>query len=605
MPLLYSRQTLDPTLAPRLLLLSLIVIVLLIFFYAGLSKKMPVRIPGVPFFLAYLFYLLTGLASLFVAINPSEGLFDLSRTFLMIVFLFLLIQIFGRHERVIPFIVGLVATSAIIASLIGISEYFRLVYGKPQAELYDALYNVKGLMGHKNQFAIFLFLTIPFVLFGTISLRKKLRILSGTALALVFLTIFLVQTRSVWIAVVLFMLLSLTLYLIGPGRVMKIEDHLKSWITLLAGVTLAALATGIYIHKDQDAAQVVQYKLKSIYNLDSESNRGRIEMGRATIAMIADKPLLGFGAGNWKINYPPYYARYQGVEYKKWRRPHNDFLWVFAEKGIFGLVSYVSLFVFLLAYCIRIILSDAVSMEKRLFSAFLFSAIIGYMVISNFSFPLERLASQVYLCLIMALVLHMYAETTSGIGASVGHKLIKGIVRAVFPLLLFIFYYGISLTRSDYYAFHLNNAYSSKDYKASILLSHKAFSPLHTLDQLSNPYHFHSGYGLFFEGMTIEAKDDLREADYYHPFNYMVLSNLAALEARMKEYDVAVVHYRKALAIYPFHMKSRYNLSMALYRQGDLDGALKELLKVKVENNDDSFTDLYNTLLARIDGSPQ
>jgi len=64
-----------------------------------------------------------------------------------------------------------------------------------------------------------------------------------------------------------------------------------------------------------------------------------MQIALATIEMVKDNPVIGVGAGNWMINYPVYYAQYQGLEFKNWRRPHNDYIWILAEKGFLGLIS--------------------------------------------------------------------------------------------------------------------------------------------------------------------------------------------------------------------------------------------------------------------------
>lgn len=70
-----------------------------------------------------------------------------------------------------------------------------------------------------------------------------------------------------------------------------------------------------------------------------ESNR--LQFLRVTGAMIAEKPLSGFGIGGWRQEYP---VRAQGLETAFMSTPHNDYLLYGSELGVTGLILLAWIF---------------------------------------------------------------------------------------------------------------------------------------------------------------------------------------------------------------------------------------------------------------------
>ena len=69
---------------------------------------------------------------------------------------------------------------------------------------------------------------------------------------------------------------------------------------------------------------------------NGESNR--LQFLRVTGEMIAEKPIVGFGIGGWRQEYP---VRAQGLETAFMSTPHNDYLLYGSELGVIGLILLV------------------------------------------------------------------------------------------------------------------------------------------------------------------------------------------------------------------------------------------------------------------------
>ena len=75
---------------------------------------------------------------------------------------------------------------------------------------------------------------------------------------------------------------------------------------------------------------------------DLRENLGRSHIWQANLAMIRERPLLGWGYGNYKKFRDPYYQRYPEADTTA--HAHNNFLQIGVEGGLLGLGAFVYLF---------------------------------------------------------------------------------------------------------------------------------------------------------------------------------------------------------------------------------------------------------------------
>jgi len=90
--------------------------------------------------------------------------------------------------------------------------------------------------------------------------------------------------------------------------------------------------------------QAVKDKNKSAASLSNPFKgvpfEWRIDVYRGTLQMIADRPLLGVGPGNFPLVYP----RYRDKKFIIFiNETHNDYLQFASEMGIFSLVAFLVL----------------------------------------------------------------------------------------------------------------------------------------------------------------------------------------------------------------------------------------------------------------------
>ncbi len=97
-----------------------------------------------------------------------------------------------------------------------------------------------------------------------------------------------------------------------------------------------------------NAGDGVRERAGEIVDLNAPANLARSRIWQANIAMIQDRPLFGWGYGNYKQFRGPYYAQYPEVGPAGWAgnssaHAHNTFLQLWVDGGWLGLVAFVAL----------------------------------------------------------------------------------------------------------------------------------------------------------------------------------------------------------------------------------------------------------------------
>lgn len=109
---------------------------------------------------------------------------------------------------------------------------------------------------------------------------------------------------------------------------------------LLVVIGMVFLAS---VENTRDRIGEAIYQLKTV---DSPSIHGssmglRIVMWRVTLKMIADKPFLGSGSGSYKYDYAKHINELVGWQKFVSDNPHQQYMHIWAEQGIIGLVIFL------------------------------------------------------------------------------------------------------------------------------------------------------------------------------------------------------------------------------------------------------------------------
>jgi O-antigen ligase/tetratricopeptide (TPR) repeat protein len=130
---------------------------------------------------------------------------------------------------------------------------------------------------------------------------------------------------------------------------------------------------------------------ESVFSAGYPTNKARIEIWKSTVRLIEDHTVLGVGAGQFRVTFPPYRnpeeARMPGLmgAETEVRDPHNEYLWSTAEGGVVGGI----LFLLFLATALR-------------GSMFWAGTLAAFAVLALFRSPLHNPAAAVILFLSLA-----------------------------------------------------------------------------------------------------------------------------------------------------------------------------------------------------------
>jgi len=201
-----------------------------------------------------------------------------------------------------------------------------------------------------------------------------------------FLAVSLISTACLWMRfkknryTVLF-LLPISI----QGYALLLSDSRAGWLAAISGmVSLWILNKGKFNLKAKGWFIICFLSvivIGGLYKYKPQSANGRLLVWQVTMDMIADNPILGHGIGGFNGNYMHYQANYFSehpesayVQYSdNIAYPYNEFLHVWADQGLVGLLLLLSLLIFTLK----------LPAQNSVYKA----AIIGYIVFAQFSYP--------------------------------------------------------------------------------------------------------------------------------------------------------------------------------------------------------------------------
>lgn len=561
-PVLHLNSIPDTVLMPRLLLVNLVVFGF--YLYTNLRKEqdsIDVSILRNPIILLHGGLSIVTLASIFWAINPEEGLFDVFKTLTLTMLVFTAAQVLIKSDNWFYRLTQLVVITSFVTSAIGFYQYLEYVLPDPDREidgLSSALYLVSGIMGHKNQLSIALMLYIPFLIFGILRFDHIWSVSAIFSLGLNLLLIFILETRSVWVGTVLGMSFLIVVPLFYR-KSLKINRNIRNlFIGLIVvgtisvgGLIVAAVSSDGSIHK----------KIDTLSNPENSRNIHRINTWKMSLNMSLDKPVTGVGAGNWKIVAPSYHKD-AGISLKNfnWMRPHNDFLWMLTEKGIFGLLIFILIFFFAF-YGVFKVIRTGKNADKKLFVLLISGGLVGYMVVSFFTFPVERIHHQVFLAIYLAAIIvsgHRVGKENES------KSYVKKLIIAIWLISLGGAVYSLEMIRMERHLYKANIALNDENWESVIKEAKLSSSIFRNIDHDNIPVEWYLGMGYFKTGKFDLAKKHYKKAIKASPYNPVVLNNYGQLLVETGNYKEARMVLTRVLNLTPIIRKQLLILLRAI-----------------------------------------
>jgi len=513
-------------------------------------------------------------ASLAWAVNVSAGLPDCFRTlgsFFVLCLTALVLPLEPRWSRRL-------LETAVVAALVAVTvagwKVIPLVAEglTSRRAMEEAL--LDGMMSNVNLFAAWLLLLLPWCVCGMAELGGGWRIVAAMAAVAATGLVVILQSRAAWLGLAAGGLAA-GLVILGHVRSLAVPVRIRRAVaaalagSLAAGAILAGLAG-----TDTSLGRAIQARVVTRpHQAEGPTDGGRLMVWGLTARMIADQPLTGVGAGNFTIRLHEYFGPdkvaeapdFSQLSSDNWIEPHNDFLWVFAEKGLPGLAAFLAVFVAAGLAVRRVLRGPSSPTAGRLAVASL-AALVSYLVVSLFDFPLDRVSHQV----VLAVHLGVLALLGHEVGGAAGRQSVPGPLLAV-PLALALALglgYATLALRQERNVMAARRAQHVGDWPAMRDAARRAATPWKTLDPLAVPVALLEGLAEVQLGDRAAATACFERAYAANPNRLAVLQNLGAAYAQTGRFDEAVAALVIAANRYPDRLEVRHNLASVLIDAG-------------------------------------
>jgi O-antigen ligase len=527
---------------------------------------------------AWLLLLSIMLLSFTQAMNVPESIITLNRW--VIVYLMFIYFSFFLSKK--PTTINALINATIIIGIINIlwciiAFYYVGANANPRKNLY-----ISGFYGNKNIFAAAILFNLPFLYYAFLFRKTFAKWLSLVVVFGLTFCLVILSARTSFIGLILHLiLLSLyALYLVfrlnKPKKIL-IKFSIVIVVALLgffAGDMFLKLNFKYYCAKT-DIAKTYEltedsYSVSNRFKSIEEGNsKGRLKIWRNTISIIKENPIKGYGVGNHKLAIMKVEAP-QKFNFVVSDHAHNDFLEMWSELGIFGLISYLLLFASAITVFLKTQLKKKIPNRTRFVSFVGFLFIVTYMNDAMFNFPLERADCQLYLALAMALILFSYLKTHK-------QKQVKPIKKYILLIIGFLTIYLTAIETMHFTSSILQKkkilqTNGSKRINYTAEEWERMFPKIPTVDENVNPIALTIGMRYSAEKKWREAIDviindksnpylalkEYRLSNYYYNFNMHDSAEYWARECmRMKPlcYDPVRILYRK------YAKQNRYDIA--------------------------------------------
>ena len=345
LPLAFCPLTKDNFLIKKTIL-STIILLLISLQITRLVGKGKIELYRGKLFFPIIFFTLAIVLSLFNSRNLAVSLEAFFEKVIFVAVYFLAVNWALSKERIGKGI-KVILFSSLLVGIYGLFQYFGLDFIR-WGTTFEG--RISSSLGNPNFLSGYLVAVIPLSLsFGLLTKKAITNKLYSLALtALLFICLVLTGTRGSWIAfagsVIIWLLL---VFLFHREKAAHSEARRKIrpgvWVGGVFGISALLVIVGYIALVDTPIAR----RVKSIFSPAIPSVQERIFKWRTAQEMIKDHPLFGVGIGAVKVNY----ALYQAKAKEKMKIPllgtsesqiHNEYLQIWAEAGIVGLLAFLS-----------------------------------------------------------------------------------------------------------------------------------------------------------------------------------------------------------------------------------------------------------------------
>lgn len=521
LPLVQVASLQDKALLSRFLVLNIASIAMLFMLWKDLKQLKLSLFSTALISILFLALLISG----FNALNSSEVFGSLARyaSFLPLV---ILLESALRLKRINS--EDVLKAAFLFGAVAAIPALFQLLKSLGSGAFFDDIYIIKGTFTHKNLLASAMMLSFPFVLAAWASLKGWWSKAAMILAILMVLELFVLRTRGVWLGLIGASAISVISFKLLKVEALAIS---KKWSLILGGLATLILV-GLFLSP----------QIKAGFT-NSSNVQKRLVFWSNTIEMVKEHPLTGVGAGNWRLIFPKYglsevdESTRQGITHIQ--RPHNDFLWLWAEAGPIALLALLALYFLAFKQVFRNLKQEE-GLSLYLQAAALFS-LIAFGIFSFSDFPMERAPHTFFFALALALIL---SPSQARLRAQIP-------IYAAGAALVFALFVNFQRFKAEQGMEAVLQANASQNANGIVTAAEAVYSDWYTVDNYANPINYYSGKGYLFTNRPQQAFEALQTAMIDAPYNILVYESMAQYYARQGDLDQAIDYAAQGLSISP------------------------------------------------------
>ena len=522
--------------------------------------------------LLLLLFILLQFASIIWAANKAEALFEASKWFLGISIFFLLYPFVRRHPAHFIVTMSRVSLAVSIVSL-AVAAWQISQLGDIS---WSSRYAITSIFSHKGTYSIMLLLTMTFPIMRLCFRLRKGRVVYYTLIVVHLSMLFFLQSRATWLATIS-VVFSLIILFVLKDKNRRRSKLLVSIFTLTA---LVLIVGGTRIYTSLSLPQPTQ----DGGLLANASIHERQALWRMTFRMIDTHPILGCGAGNWKVCYPSAGTgdvfSINMLDYN-FVRPHNDYLRILSEVGYVGLTILLSIIASLWIGVRNTRKHTFLGRNSRISMAF----VVGVCVFAMFDFPIDRIEVLLWTVLLGTTASAMSLNISKfAIQPSRWRPLMAVLLIAVFAL-------GCSRWKSESHLAYIVGGIHQRQWQFVENHCNKARTPWCNLTTLGMPLAYYEAMAQEYQHKPAIAT--FRTALKDSPWCKQVLTDLARLEyTENHNTDLSIALFREAIRISPGYTYAYLNLAQVYIHEQRWNEAIAVLDSLDLDDKEQQLRDM-------------
>ena len=404
-PLIILPLTVDYYHPPKEIFVQAVVILCLaLWLMQGIRKEVFEITPSgtYPFLLAF-----CAIAGLSLIWAPSRylALRDYSQILTCAAAFFICLNIASRQKEAAA-LAGFAFAAGVISAIYALLEYFGIDFiTYPGVNFPDWRFRLYSTFGNPDFLANYLVMIFPVGIAFYLSAKNAARkILLLFSLAIVFYAILAAFSLGAILGLAAAAAFGLLLFTVESLRLKKLIEHRH----IILDIAILIIALGII----SVSFPSILHKAKSSLAWRS-GIKNRAMAYKTAYRMVRDHPVLGVGVGNFKLRFPEYRGRRLAAQQRyfdpavldkqRHLHVHNDLIQIWAETGVFGLISFM--LILLIIYKNGVFIYFALfEYKKKLFALGLLCSITAFLVHSVVSFPMHVLPCALLFWVFMALL---------------------------------------------------------------------------------------------------------------------------------------------------------------------------------------------------------